>query len=91
VIPKSWHSYRRLNRIAVWLLVAGFPFVVVLAVGAKILLGASSEFFFISVVVLWCVAWGYAAIRVSRCLTMRCSEPGMSVVVAIVASRAPGR
>ena len=77
-IPESWHSYRRRNRIATLLLVAGFPFMVVLAIGAKILLGASSEFVFVGAVVLWCVAWGYAAIRVSRWPCPRCGQPWLS-------------
>ena len=33
---------------------------------------------------------GYGCVQ-CRCLTMRCSEPGESVAVAIVASRGPGR
>ena len=77
-IPESWRSYRQRKRRAVWLLVAGFPLAVVFAIAAKVLLGASSEFVFIGAVVLWCAAWGYAAIRVSRWPCPRCSQPWLA-------------
>ena len=77
-IPESWRSYQQHNRTAVWLLVAGLPLAFVLAIAVKILFNASSEFFLISAVVLWCGAWGYAAFRVSRWPCPRCSKPWLS-------------
>lgn len=77
-IPESWRGYRHRNRIAALLLVAGLPLVVVLAIAAKILLGALSEFFFVGAVILWCAVWGYAAIRVSRWPCPRCGQPWLS-------------
>jgi predicted RNA-binding Zn-ribbon protein involved in translation (DUF1610 family) len=77
-IPQSWLSYRCRNRVAVALLVVGFPLVVALAIGVKVLLSDASEFFFVGAVVVWCAAWGCAAFRVARWPCPRCGQPWLS-------------
>lgn len=77
-IPETWRGYRRRNRIAMLLLVVGFPLGVMLALVAKAWLGLANDWVFIGAVLVWCAAWGYAAIRVARWPCPRCGKPWLS-------------
>ena len=74
-IPDSWRGYRRRHLIAALSLVVGLPLVFMLALAVNLLLGVTSEFLFLGAIVLWCAAWGFAAIRVSRWPCPRCGQP----------------
>lgn len=77
-IPDPWYSYRRRNRIAAAVFVAVVPLVALLAVVASFLPEALSGLFSFGVLVLWCAALGYAAIRVVRWPCPRCGKPWLT-------------
>jgi len=77
-IPPSWQSYRSRDRLAVGLLVGGLPGAVVLVIAAKVVFRLSNDFVFIAVMLLWCIAWGWAAFRVARWPCPRCGVAWLS-------------
>lgn len=77
-VPCSWQGYRRRNRVAVLALVAGLPLAFAVAIGAKLVFGGGGEVVLLSAVLLWCVLWGWAAIRVARWPCPRCGSPWLS-------------
>lgn len=70
----SWLVYRQRNWVAMGLLILGLPATMVTTVALKFIFGFANELIFVSAVVLWCIAWGWAAFRVSRWPCPRCGK-----------------
>lgn len=77
-IPQAWQGYRTRNRVATALLLAGLPAAFAVVVAVKIAFGGTGEFMLIASITLWCVAWGWAAVRVARWPCPRCNVPWLS-------------
>lgn len=73
-IPTEWTIYRRKSILAFVSLVVGFPSVIAIAIGLKVL-GFTSPLVLILLSVSWCFCWGYFAFRVVRCPCPRCGKP----------------
>ena len=77
-IPSSWQSYRSRNWLAAGLLVGGLPGAVLVVIGAKVAFHLASDLFLLAVILLWCIAWGWAAFRVARWPCPRCGTAWLS-------------
>lgn len=72
-IPPAWQSYRSRNWLAVAVLIGGLPGAFLVAIIAALVLGRLSQILLFAAVVLWCVALGWAAFRVTRWPCPRCN------------------
>ena len=74
----SWTLYRKRNWLAGGLLIGGLPLAVAIAIVAKVYFNFVGEFVLILAILIWCCAWGWAAIRVARWPCPRCGNPWLS-------------
>lgn len=77
-IPPSWQSYRNRNWLAVGLLVGGLPGAFLVVIATKIVFLLANDLVFIAAILLWCIAWGWAAFRVARWPCPRCGAAWLS-------------
>jgi predicted RNA-binding Zn-ribbon protein involved in translation (DUF1610 family) len=74
----AWKVYRSRNRLAIGLLVLGFPCAIAIASGVTLLAGSFNAPAFVVWIALWCTTWGIAAFRVSRWPCPRCGRPWLA-------------
>jgi len=70
-VPSSWANYRRRNRIAMFGLL-GFPIIVAIAIGLRLLFSVDSMAPFVTLALSWCAWWGWVAFRAVRSPCPRC-------------------
>src|SRR4051794_26137158 len=77
-VPKTWRQYRKRYIVAVSGLLVGLPLAFLAAFAWALWVKAHTESVLVVIMVIWCILWGWSAVRVIRCPCPRRGQPWLS-------------